>query len=146
MPAYSMTATALAIVASLSLAVSAFWRMLCPGRLVLERIDPIISPGEISGHVHTVSGGSGFGYTTDYEQQRASACSPCPIKEDLSAYWTPKLYYMGANGGKFEDVPQAGEGDGVTGGMTVYYEQRGPNFTNLSAFPEGFRMVAGNPF
>ncbi|KAK6394058.1 hypothetical protein LTR65_001904 [Meristemomyces frigidus] len=142
-----MKTAALALVASLSVPASAFWRMPCPGRLVMERIDPIMSPGAVSGHVHTVSGGSGFGFTTDFEQQRASACSSCPVKQDLSAYWTPQLYYMGANQSYFEDVPQAGEGEGVTGGMTVYYEQRGgPNNDALQAFPAGFRMMAGDPF
>ncbi|KAK3069193.1 hypothetical protein LTR53_012654, partial [Teratosphaeriaceae sp. CCFEE 6253] len=138
---------ALALAGVLSAPVSAFWRMPCPGRLVLERIDPLIFPGIVSPHVHTVSGGSGFGFETSYAQQRASACSSCPIKQDLSAYWTPKLYFMGdAEGSYFEDVPQAGEGNGVTGGMTVYYEQRGPDLSKLLAFPEGFRMVAGDPF
>ncbi|KAK4902978.1 hypothetical protein LTR49_026957 [Elasticomyces elasticus] len=139
-------ATAFSFAALLSAPVSAFWRMPCPGRLVLERIDPLIFPGVVSPHVHTVSGGSGFGFETSYKQQRESACSSCPIKQDLSAYWTPKLYYMGKDGKSFEDVPQAGEGNGVTGGMTVYYEQRGPDQSNLLAFPEGFRMIAGNPF
>ena len=134
------------VLASLTSPVAAFWRMPCPGRLVLERIDPIISPGKVSGHVHTVSGGSGFGFTTSYAQQRASACSSCPVKQDLSAYWTPKLYYMSEDGSYFEDVPQAGEGPGVTGGLTVYYEQRGPNPASLLPFPEGFRMMAGDPF
>ncbi|KAK4952659.1 hypothetical protein LTR10_009465 [Elasticomyces elasticus] len=140
-------ATAFSLATLLSAPVSAFWRMPCPGRLVLERIDPLIFPGVVSPHVHTVSGGSGFGFETSYEQQRESACSSCPIKQDLSAYWTPKLYYMGKDGKSFEDVPQAGEGNGVTGGMTVYYEQRGgPNNDKLQAFPPGLRFIAGDPF
>ncbi|KAF2774222.1 WSC-domain-containing protein, partial [Teratosphaeria nubilosa] len=127
---------------------AAFWRMPCPGRLALERIDPIVAPGAVSNHVHTVSGGSGFGFNTTYEQQRNSACSSCPIKQDLSAYWTPKLYWMNEEGTLFEDVPQAGEGDGTTGGLTVYYEQRYSNTTDekVLAFPENFRMLAGDPF
>ncbi|KAK5107029.1 hypothetical protein LTR62_001918 [Meristemomyces frigidus] len=141
---YASAGVALAL--ALSSPVAAFWRMPCPGRLVLERIDPIISPGSVSGHVHTVSGGSGFGFNTSYEQQRESACSSCPIKQDLSAYWTPKLYYMNADGTTFEDVPQAGEGNGATGGLTVYYEQRGNASKPVKAFPEGFRMLAGDPF
>ncbi|KAK0835774.1 hypothetical protein LTR73_000273 [Friedmanniomyces endolithicus] len=143
----AMLATACGLATLLSAPVAAFWRMPCPGRLVLERIDPLIFPGIVSPHVHTVSGGSGFGFETSYEQQRASACSSCPIKQDLSAYWTPKLYYMGEGGSYFEDVPQAGEGNGVTGGMTVYYEQRGgPNNDKLLAFPPGLRFIAGDPF
>ncbi|KAK1060229.1 hypothetical protein LTR74_012048 [Friedmanniomyces endolithicus] len=143
----TMLATACGLATLLSGPVAAFWRMPCPGRLVLERIDPLIFPGIVSPHVHTVSGGSGFGFETSYEQQRASACSSCPVKQDLSAYWTPKLYYMGEGGSYFEDVPQAGEGNGVTGGMTVYYEQRGgPNNDKLLAFPPGLRFIAGDPF
>jgi hypothetical protein len=143
----SMKATAIALAATLSSPVAAFWRMPCPGRLTLQRIDPIVAPGNVSNHVHTVSGGSGFGFTTSYEQQRASACTSCPVKQDLSAYWTPKLYWMNEDGTQFEDVPQAGEGEGTTGGLTVYYEQRySAGEKNVTAFPPGFRMLAGNPF
>lgn len=138
--------TAIGIAASLSGTAEAFWRMPCSGRLSLERADPIVSPGQVSGHVHTISGGNGFGFTTDYDKMRKSTCSSCPIKKDLSAYWTPKLYYQAENG-TFEDVPQAGEGNGKTGGMTVYYQQRGgPHNDKLLAFPKKFRMLAGDPF
>lgn len=109
--------SAAALIGLISPPAHAFFRMSCPGRLTLQRIDPIISPGQVSGHVHTVSGGSGFGFSTSYEQQRASACSSCAIKADLSAYWTPKLYFMAdAEGTSFEDVPQSGEGGGNTVG------------------------------
>lgn len=145
MPTLNTISARLVLVTYLCATVEAFWRMPCPGRLVLERVDPIISPGKVSGHVHTVSGGSGFGFSTNFLQQRASACSSCPIKQDKSVYWTPKLYYMSEDG-QFEDVPQAGEGNGITGGMTVYYLQRGSDASNLTTFPEDFRMVTGNPF
>ncbi|TKA62589.1 hypothetical protein B0A49_13496 [Cryomyces minteri] len=144
MPSYSSIALGLA--AALATPASAFWRMSCPGRIATERADPVVSPGVVSGHVHTISGGNGFGFTMDYAQARASQCSSCPIKEDLSNYWTPKLYYHAQNG-SFIDVPQAGDGAGVYGGMTVYYQQRpGPDNDKLHAYPENFRMVAGNPF
>lgn len=134
------------ILAAMAGTANAFWRMPCGGRVALERADPIIDPGQVSGHVHTISGGNGFGFSMDYYQARNSSCSSCPIKQDLSNYWTPKLYYMYQNG-SVEDVPQAGEGNGATGGMNVYYEQRPGNATEqLHAFPEGFRMVAGDPF
>merc|ERR1711939_175334 len=146
MPGITFGAASIALAALQAVPASAFWRMGCPGRLTLERIDPLFAPGSVSGHVHTVSGGSGFGFDTDYDQLRSSACSSCPIKQDLSAYWTPKLYYMSdAEGSSFEDVPQSGEGGGNTGGMTVYYLQRGEDLNNITAFPEGFRMFAGDP-
>ncbi|KAN0087269.1 protein of unknown function (DUF1996) domain containing protein [Elaphomyces granulatus] len=126
--------------------VSAFWRMPCPGRLVTERADPIVDPGQVSGHVHSIAGGSGFTFTMDYAQARSSKCSSCPIKQDLSNYWTPALYYHAQNG-SFISVPQAGDSASGLGGMTVYYLQRaGPNNDKLTAFPEGFRMLAGNPW
>ncbi|KAM0720206.1 hypothetical protein Q7P37_004342 [Cladosporium fusiforme] len=141
-----MSTKLLGAITALAGTASAFWRMPCGGRLLLERADPVVFPGAVSPHVHTISGGNGFGFKMDYDQANASTCSSCAIKKDLSNYWTPKLYFM-AEDGTFEDVPQAGEGDGQTGGMTVYYQQRGgPNNDKLKAFPDEFRMVAGDPF
>lgn len=36
--------------------VTAFWRLLCDNPLTVGRYDPIVSPGAIAGHVHTISG------------------------------------------------------------------------------------------
>lgn len=99
---------------------SAFWRMMCPSRVVQQRADPIMSPGEVAGHVHTISGGNGFKFEMNYDDARNSDCSSCPIKQDLSNYWTPKLYYHAENG-SFISVPQVGDQWGNTGGMNVYY-------------------------
>lgn len=38
----------------------AFFRLPCDNVLVHERADPIVSPGKVAGHAHTISGGSGF--------------------------------------------------------------------------------------
>ncbi|CAD0023807.1 unnamed protein product [Aureobasidium pullulans] len=92
----------LGLAAALAAPAAAFFRMPCPGRIVTERADPIVSPGQVAGHHQN---------------------------------------------GSFENVHQSGDGTGVYGGMTVYYLQRGgPNNDELKAFPEGFRMLAGNPF
>ncbi|KAF2153926.1 putative WSC domain protein, partial [Myriangium duriaei CBS 260.36] len=114
----------------------AFFRMPCGQNIVTERADPIISPGVVSAHVHQVNGGNGFGFTLDYAAARKSTCTSCTAKADLSNYWTPILYYQDQQG-KFTKVGQ--------NGMTVYYLQRGTN-TNITAFPENFRMIAGDPF
>ena len=138
-------ASAAASLAALVAPAQAYWRMACPGRLVTERADPIVSPGGVAGHAHTIAGGNAFNFTMDYADTQTSECSSCPIKQDLSNYWTPSLYYMSQNG-SYISVPQAGDGSGVLGGMTVYYLQRGgPNNDNVTAYPEGFRMLAGNP-
>ncbi|KAF2805077.1 WSC-domain-containing protein [Mytilinidion resinicola] len=117
--------------------------MSCPGRLVRERLDPIVFPDAVSAHVHTIFGGSGFGASMDYAQARSSDCSSCEIKEDLSNYWTPQLYVHAKNG-FFLPVPIVNYGsDNTSGGMAVYYLQR---HENSQAFPEGFRMIAGDSF
>ena len=36
----------------------AFWRMECPGRVGLARIDPIVDPGTVSKHAHAIHGSS----------------------------------------------------------------------------------------
>jgi hypothetical protein len=63
---------------------NAFFRMSCPGRVVRERIDPIVNPGAIAGHVHTVSGGAGFSMDMTYADARAAQCSSCTIKVSIS--------------------------------------------------------------
>ncbi|KAH6625396.1 hypothetical protein C7974DRAFT_312264 [Boeremia exigua] len=109
------------------------------------RLDPIVAPGRVAGHVHTISGGAAFAPTMTYEGMRASKCSSCTIKEDMSNYWTPQLYVKFKNS-TFLPVPQIGDPEDTTGGMAVYYLQRRGNDPNekLHAFPEGFRMLAGD--
>jgi hypothetical protein len=70
------------VLLALGLAASsdAFFRMSCPGRIIRERLDPIVRPGAVSGHVHTISGGNGFSASMTYQDARASKCSSCTIK------------------------------------------------------------------
>ena len=93
---------------------SAFWKVPCTSPIVVERADPIVDPGKVSGHVHTVMGGNGFSFDMTYDQARASTCSSCQAKGDMSNYWVPSLYFHAQNG-SFISVEQLG-------GMTVYYE------------------------
>ncbi|GAA5987959.1 hypothetical protein JCM10908_007290 [Rhodotorula pacifica] len=120
--------------------ICGFWRLPCQnGALVVQRADPLTIPGGISGHVHTISGGSGFNLDMTFEDARASRCTSCQVKQDLSNYWTPALYFAHANG-SFTLVDQ--------GGLLIYYlphrnaADKGP----VKAFPDGFRMLAGNPY
>lgn len=53
----------------------------------VDSADPLISPGEVSAHLHTIIGGNGFNFTHDFDQARASTCSSCRAKADNSAYW-----------------------------------------------------------
>ncbi|KAM3071449.1 hypothetical protein ACMFMF_007920 [Clarireedia jacksonii] len=134
---------ALCLLALLATPSVAFWRLPCYQPVVVERSDPIISPGAVSGHTHTIMGGNGFGFSMTYADTQASTCTSCIVTKDLSNYWTPQLYYKGQDG-TFTSVNQQG-------GVLVYYIQRSdpldPEYSKgLLAFPAGFRMVAGNPF
>jgi hypothetical protein len=125
---------------------SAFIRFSCANNLVEERADPIVFPGAVASHAHKIVGGNGFGFNMTYDQARGSQCSSCPIKQDLSNYWTPKLYFQNADG-TFQSVPTVGDNaQDLNGGQTVYYLQRGAGAASktLKAFPPGFRMLAGD--
>ncbi|MCJ1402937.1 hypothetical protein MMC11_006158 [Xylographa trunciseda] len=133
----TITFFAFGLLSSLTAPVDAYWRMPCDGTLLTGRLDPVVAPGAVSGHTHIILGGNGFAPTMDYASTQASTCTSCSIQGDFSNYWVPSLYYAGQNG-TFTSVE--------TSGGTVYYEQRVtyPG-KNLTAFPKGFRMTAGNP-
>ncbi|KAF1813861.1 hypothetical protein P152DRAFT_294870 [Eremomyces bilateralis CBS 781.70] len=113
--------------------VSAFWRLECHGRSGVARIDPLVNPGTPASHAHAIHGGNNFGFSSGYDDLRASECTSCSVKEDLSAYWFPPIYFEHSNG-TIEMVPQVG-------GMLVYYIQIGDN---VKAFPRGFSMISGD--
>jgi hypothetical protein len=111
----------LGLAALLAAPASGTFVVQCYSRLFDQRADPVVNPGVASGHVHTITGGSGFNFSMTYDDARASSCSTCNIKQDLSNYWTPKLYFKAQNG-SFLDVPIVGDTDGgQMGGMAVYY-------------------------
>lgn len=74
------------------------------GPLTEGRMDPIVSPGIPSSHVHAVQGGSNFAMTMGQETALSSNCTSSLIKNDLSNYWTPSLYFHASNG-SFISVP-----------------------------------------
>lgn len=96
----------LIVVTTLFLAqrVSAFW-ILSHSTLTIDRLDPIIEPGKVSSHVHTVIGASAFGPTVSTESLQASNCTTSPVQDDLSSYWAPQLYHQNPENGTFTLVP-----------------------------------------
>lgn len=75
------------------------------GPLTEGRSDPIVSPGQVSGHVHTVQGGGNFGNSATGATMMKSECSTAMIAGDNSAYWMPKLYFHDVKNNSFEPVP-----------------------------------------
>jgi hypothetical protein len=43
--------------------------------LVVERLDPILKPGGLAGHVHSVVGSNTFAATMDYAATQEATCS-----------------------------------------------------------------------
>ncbi|KAJ5958402.1 uncharacterized protein N7479_005552 [Penicillium vulpinum] len=130
-----LTAIAMACLALFPSYTTAFWRLPCRGRSGVARIDPIVEPGEISSHAHAVHGAGGFGMSSNQAELRNSECTSCAVIEDKSAYWAPALFFMHTNG--------SAELVNEVGGMLAYYLLYGQNVT---AFPDDFRMLAGDPF
>jgi len=128
----------------LPLPISALIRFPC-AQLVTERFDPIVTPGQVSPHVHQIVGGNSFNLSMDpsLDPSTIATCTSCLFKEDKSNYWTAVLYFKHPNG-TFIRVPQIANHftGNPNGGITIYYIQPaegGP----VTAFPKGFRMVTG---
>ncbi|KAJ3517488.1 hypothetical protein NLJ89_g481 [Agrocybe chaxingu] len=116
-------------------------------QLVTQRFDPLVTPGQVSPHVHQIVGGNAFNITMDpsLDLPNLATCTTCRFKEDKSNYWTAVMYFKHPNG-SFIRVPQIPNHytGAYNGGMTVYYIQP-PNFEPVTAFRPGFRMITGNP-
>lgn len=113
---------------------NAFWRMECPGRLDVARLDPIVDPGKLSTHAHSIHGSSGFSENVDSAGLQGGDCTSCRVSQDKSSYWTPAMYFEDRDTGKFELVNQVG-------GMLAYYLLYGDDIT---AFPDNFMMISGD--
>ena len=74
------------------------------GPLTMGRMDPIVSPGGPSGHVHAIQGGSAFNLTMTDDALLSSNCTSALVKNDKSNYWTPALYFQDPITGKFTNV------------------------------------------
>ncbi|ESZ92207.1 hypothetical protein SBOR_7416 [Sclerotinia borealis F-4128] len=106
--------------------------------LLTARLDPIISPGEVSGHVHAIQGGSAFAMSMgDMTALDQSNCTSSLVKNDKSNYWTPSLYFVDPNDpSNITAVPMFY--------MNVYYFFE-PTTDKITAFKPGHRMVIGDP-
>ncbi len=75
--------------------------------LTIQRGDPIVFPGQISPHVHVVTGGTAFQQTQSNEQARNAQATTCDKLLDKSNYWQPQLYHQ-RHDGRFELVTMQG--------------------------------------
>lgn len=113
-----------------------------PGMLSYGRLDPIVSPGAVSSHVHMIQGANAFGSTFDYNTIRnKSTCSTIQVQDDLSNYWAPAMYSY--NGSTFSLMLAK---------FFVYYQFNTYSYdpdniygtSRRYPFPEGLKMLAGS--
>jgi len=114
--------------------------------LSIQRSDPIIQPGIPSQHVHAIAGGNAFKREMSSTDAYNATQTTCDKAIDHSNYWVPALYHQIPDK-MWELVPFQGN--------AVYYQLTACNYApNLRtypannmplAFPDGFRMVAGDP-
>ena len=72
--------------------------------LMYARVDPIISPGKASAHVHLGMGGSNWGPSMEEETALHSSCTSTQAKADKSVYWTPRLSFKSPQNGSYISV------------------------------------------
>jgi hypothetical protein len=107
--------------------------------------DPIVFPGKPgASHNHTFFGNTTTNANTTEASLLASGDSTCNrgfSTADHSAYWVPTVYKK--TGSNLTPVmPTAKEGVDVT----VYYRRGGDGSSQkVTPFPQGFRMIAGDP-
>ncbi|KAL8806539.1 MAG: hypothetical protein Q9182_001322 [Xanthomendoza sp. 2 TL-2023] len=138
----SFNVRALAFLTALTAPVSAqrdYYFTFGSGSLVQERLDPVLNPGALSGHVHSVVGGDAFAASMDFETTQRSSCTSVDIIPDKSNYWMPNLYFH--KNGKFTLVPE------YSPKHKIYYKygDTGRPGADRSEFPKNFRMMAGKP-
>lgn len=89
-------------------------------------IDPIVSPGVASAHLHDIFGSLGLTPSSTVESMRAAGTS-CTNAGDTAAYWAPSL--IGSNGASYMPT-----------NVLAYY--RAAPGVPVRAFPAGLAMVA----
>ncbi|KAH8900759.1 hypothetical protein GQ53DRAFT_776463 [Thozetella sp. PMI_491] len=117
-------------------------------QLVIERLDPLVSPGAApSPHLHQIVGGNSFNTTMDpsnHDLVSGSTCTSCTYADDFSNYWTAVMYFRARNG-TYKRVRQfPNVGLRTDGGITVYYIPPYDGKTTVTAFKPGFRMLVGD--
>ncbi|KAJ7584978.1 hypothetical protein C8J56DRAFT_788645 [Mycena floridula] len=121
--------------------VSSYWLMGANNILTTQRLDPVVSPGTVSTHVHSVLGGSNFGLYISTAVLRQSTCTSIPLNEDKSNYWFPHLYWQWLDSlSHFATRKNDGTFVAVNGNY-LFSDQ--PHST--TAFPDDFRMISGDP-
>ncbi|KAF3912541.1 hypothetical protein ABW20_dc0109605 [Dactylellina cionopaga] len=100
------------------------------------RLDPIVNPGGVAGHMHSIFGGNAFSASMPGDTAEKASCTNSNVKNDHSNYWVPSLYFQSPENGTLYPVELFYS--------KVYYFFEATN-DDIKPFPKGFRMLAGDP-
>ncbi|OAQ98100.1 hypothetical protein LLEC1_00784 [Akanthomyces lecanii] len=113
--------------------------------LTVQRTDPILSPGQLSSHVHAVVGGTGYHMSMSNDDARGAQNTTCDKALDKSNYWQPQLYHQ-HHDDSFELIKLLG--------IAAYYIDRACDYAparrncrgaqGAIAPPKGLRMISGD--
>ncbi|TYJ52512.1 hypothetical protein B9479_006872 [Cryptococcus floricola] len=106
-----------------------FWVVMHGNAIFTSRLDPIVSPGAVAGHVHSVIGGTAFNPTYSYAHSTAAKSTTANVEVDLSNYWVPQMYRKSGDGFELVKMNRVN----TSGDDEVVYP-----------FPKDFRMLAGD--
>jgi hypothetical protein len=96
------------------------------------QVDPIVSPGTTSAHMHDFFGNDSTSATSTYESMRLGS-SNCTDSRDTGGYWAPTLV---APDGSYVEPERA----------IFYYRNRPYDYGVTVPYPPDFRIVAGGAF
>ncbi|EWC48013.1 hypothetical protein DRE_02592 [Drechslerella stenobrocha 248] len=99
------------------------------------RLDPIVNPGGVASHMHSIFGGNAFSDSMPGDAAEKASCTTANVKNDHSNYWVPTLYFKSPENGTLYPVELFY--------AKVYYFFEATN-DDIKPFPKGFRMLAGD--
>ncbi|TFK22759.1 hypothetical protein FA15DRAFT_595516 [Coprinopsis marcescibilis] len=141
-----------AVLLALAASTNSYWLM-GTEFITTERIDPVVTPGRVSSHVHSVVGGSNFRMTVSTASLRQSSCTSIPIPQDKSAYWFPHLYFQFMEEWNLFEFERRGRNMYAKNINDVLLREMlisPPDYLfsdragTTTAFPDDFRMISGD--
>jgi hypothetical protein len=140
-----LLATLIPVTPPAEAASEASWNVTCTSSHWAPN-DPIVFPNQPGkSHLHTFYANKTTDAATTTQSLLNSGPSTCTREfqdADKSAYWIPALYKKSANGTLTELKPAQPKDFS----MTIYYRRAGGTTgPKVTAFPQGLRMIAGDP-
>ncbi|KAL3483386.1 hypothetical protein BJX62DRAFT_244951 [Aspergillus germanicus] len=106
--------------------------------MAFRRLDPLVSPGQVSSHIHAAVGSSSFSAELTTEKLVNSKCSNFETQQDKSSYWTSPPMQRHANG-SWSALPLTYQ--------VAYYKKASIVMLRdkpITIYPDNFRMMIGS--